>query len=314
MIQYNQPHPIQSRDRFLKKNNQENEHILEYCEILQEYCVFRLLFYCISFSIIIYKCVYYKESYLGFSDFDLHTNFTIAMRQQLDDFSTLEDVVKAMQSCKHILFITGIHYTCCQRYSYYWHIVGAGVSVSCGIPGRPLFHNRSIVMMFELDFRSKNGIYNTMEIADIGIPSAELLFDLDFFETDPEPFYKYAHKLIPPKTAPSLSHSFIGLLEEKNKLLRNYTQNVDGLERRANISRLVECHGTMNRFKCMKCRKKVELRAVVDDIISQKVPVCHACKRGVMVRCCLLYSHTMHNGYRIIVYNSISHNDMTRNR
>jgi NAD-dependent SIR2 family protein deacetylase len=44
---------------------------------------------------------------------------------------------------------------------------------------------------------------------------------------------------------PSPCHKFIASLEAKGKLLRNYTQNVDGLERKAGISRVIECHGSM---------------------------------------------------------------------
>ena len=120
-------------------------------------------------------------------------------------------------------------------------------------------------------------------MTEIGIPSAELLFDLDYFEMDPDPFYKYAHKLMPNDTGPSLSHAFISMLEEKGKLLRNYTQNVDGLERKAGISRLVECHGSMDRFRCMKCRKKVGRGAVVEEIAARRVPMCPCCRRGVLV-------------------------------
>lgn len=36
---------------------------------------------------------------------------------------------------------------------------------------------------------------------------------------------------------------FIKFLEESGKLLRNYTQNIDTLEKIAGIERVVECHG-----------------------------------------------------------------------
>ena len=50
---------------------------------------------------------------------------------------------------------------------------------------------------------------------------------------------------------PSLSHKFIKMLEEKGKLLRNYTQNIDTLERLAGIENLIECHGRPNIY-CSK--------------------------------------------------------------
>ena len=61
--------------------------------------------------------------------------------------SNIDDFVKVFSKCKNIITICG-----------------AGISVSCGIP----------------DFRSATGLYNTLDCDKIGIPSAELLFDLEF--------------------------------------------------------------------------------------------------------------------------------------
>jgi NAD-dependent SIR2 family protein deacetylase len=96
-------------------------------------------------------------------------------------------------------------------------LVGAGISVSCGIP----------------DFRSSQGLYNTLRCEEIDkdLAAAEDLFHLDFFEENPAPFYKFAvlNNLFAPRK-PSTSHFFLKLLEEQSKLLRVYTQNIDGLE------------------------------------------------------------------------------------
>lgn len=162
-------------------------------------------------------------------------------RKQLPHFSTISDLLEAFRTCKKIVFITG-----------------AGVSVSCGIP----------------DFRSKTGIYNTMECEAIGIPSPELLFDLEFFLLDPAPFYKYAHNLLPMNRKPSAAHFFLSMLESKKRLLRNYTQNIDGLEKASGQKRVVECHGSMDMFKCLNCKKKSTLLDMRDAIVEGKVPLC----------------------------------------
>lgn len=40
-----------------------------------------------------------------------------------------------------------------------------------------------------------------------------------------------------------MCHYFIKALEDNEKLLRNYTQNIDTLEQVAGIKRIVQCHG-----------------------------------------------------------------------
>jgi len=54
---------------------------------------------------------------------------------------------------------------------------------------------------------------------------------------------------------PTLSHYFIRLLAEKGLLLRNFTQNIDTLERRAGIHEdfLVEAHGAFHMAHCIDC-------------------------------------------------------------
>lgn len=51
-------------------------------------------------------------------------------------------------------------------------------------------------------------------------------------------------EIYPGQFLPSPSHRFIAALERRNKLLRNYSQNIDTLEQAAGISRVVYCHGT----------------------------------------------------------------------
>lgn len=64
-------------------------------------------------------------------------------------------------------------------------------------------------------------------------------------------------ELFPEQYLPTYTHYFIKLLNKKGILLRNYTQNIDGLERQAEIpdSRLVESHGTMSTCSCIQCSK-----------------------------------------------------------
>jgi NAD-dependent deacetylase sirtuin 1 len=165
-------------------------------------------------------------------------------RQRLDGVHTLNDVVDLINKSKRMIVVTG-----------------AGISVSTGIP----------------DFRSKEGLYNTLDCAKYGIPSAELLFDIEFFQIDPAPFYQFAGSLLPDREMiPSVCHRFLAMLQARKKLMRNYTQNVDGLERRAGLTNVVECHGTMDRFHCTgpRCTRKQPLSALMGDVRLGKVCYC----------------------------------------
>ncbi len=77
------------------------------------------------------------------------------------------------------------------------------------------------------------------------------------------PFYDLAKELFPGKFEPTPCHYFLKLLNEKNKLLRLYTQNIDTLERVAGIpgEKLVEAHGTFHTSHCInhKCKQEYSL-------------------------------------------------------
>ena len=109
-------------------------------------------------------------------------------------------------------------------------LCGAGISVSCGIP----------------DFRSANGLYNTLNYEELGLTCAEDLFDFETFTDDPRPFFRFAHSLYPGSIEPGQSHKFLAWLDGQGMLLRIYTQNIDALELAAGVrkDKLVYAHGS----------------------------------------------------------------------
>ncbi|ERL91577.1 hypothetical protein D910_08907, partial [Dendroctonus ponderosae] len=140
-------------------------------------------------------------------------------------------------------------------------LTGAGVSVSCGIP----------------DFRSRDGIYSRLAIEFPNLPNPQAMFDINYFSQDPRPFFKFAKDIYPGKFKPSPCHRFIKLLEKHNKLLRNYTQNIDTLEKEASIERVIECHGSFATATCTKCEHKVGADKIRNIVLSQKIPMCEKC-------------------------------------
>lgn len=61
-------------------------------------------------------------------------------------------------------------------------------------------------------------------------------------------------EIFPGMFEPSFSHKLIAHLEKSDKLLRNYTQNIDTLEKVAGIERVIECHGEQLRvrYECLR--------------------------------------------------------------
>ena len=113
------------------------------------------------------------------------------------------------------------------------------------------------------------------------LPYPEAVFDLSFYQTNPQPFVSLAKELWPGRThSPTLSHSFVSLLDSKNLLVRNYTQNIDGLEVLAGVSesKLVECHGHFRASSCTNCGVPMDVKDCYSAIVDmEKVPICTKC-------------------------------------
>ncbi|ORZ02799.1 DHS-like NAD/FAD-binding domain-containing protein [Syncephalastrum racemosum] len=163
-------------------------------------------------------------------------------RRRLQHVNTLEDVVQLLSKANNVMIVTG-----------------AGVSVSCGIP----------------DFRSETGIYSRLE--EYCLDDPQQMFDIRYFRETPEIFYSFAKELYPSNYQPSPSHMFVKLIEEKGKLLRNYTQNIDTLEHKANIKRIVNCHGSFATASCVTCGYKCDGKEIEKYIFAQQVPKCPRC-------------------------------------
>lgn len=140
-------------------------------------------------------------------------------------------------------------------------VTGAGISTSLGIP----------------DFRSFQGIYSQLRRS--GLENAQQVFHIDRFCKDPTLFYLVAHKILPQGDKVSDFHRFLRLLEQKKKLLRVYTQNIDNLEMAAGIdpSRIVHCHGTLSTSTCLTCRATFSGAATFAAIKMRQVPYCSLC-------------------------------------
>ncbi|GME85044.1 unnamed protein product [Ambrosiozyma monospora] len=171
-------------------------------------------------------------------------NRVIRTRTRLHNFYKLEHLYDALEKSKKILVLTG-----------------AGISTSLGIP----------------DFRSSQGFYSKM--AHLGLDDPQDVFSLDVFRRNPNVFYSIAHMILPPDAAFTPLHGFIKLLQDKGKLLRNYTQNIDNLEGNVGVTpdHLVQCHGSFATASCFTCKYKVHGDVIFPHLRRQQIAYCPFC-------------------------------------
>lgn len=172
-------------------------------------------------------------------------NKILATRLKLWNFHKIDDFVSMLHRAKNILVLTG-----------------AGVSTSLGIP----------------DFRSSEGFYS--QIRHLGLDDPQHVFNFEIFKHNPSIFYSIAHMILPPENIYSPLHSFIKLLSDKGKLLRNYTQNIDNLESYAGIpdEKLVQCHGSFATASCISCQWNIPGERIFQNIRNKELPICPYCQ------------------------------------
>ncbi|KAL4943348.1 hypothetical protein BDV06DRAFT_211098 [Aspergillus oleicola] len=170
-------------------------------------------------------------------------------RQKLPQYNSVDDAAKLLKESKNIIVLTG-----------------AGISTSLGIP----------------DFRSKDtGLYSQLE--HLGLSDPQEVFDIQIFREDPSIFYSIAKDILPTEKKYSPTHGFIRLLQDKGKLLTNYTQNIDNIEANAGVlpENIVQCHGSFAKATCVKCQFKVSGDEIYDEIKKGVVPECAQCRKQI---------------------------------
>lgn len=90
-----------------------------------------------------------------------------------------------------------------------------------------------------------------------GLSFASAMFDSRLFMNAPVPLLGYVSNIISGDRTPSTAHRFIRKLEQRSKLLRNYSQNIDGIEADAGIERVMHVHGCVRSATCAACRLSV---------------------------------------------------------
>lgn len=129
---------------------------------------------------------------------------------------------------------------------------GAGVSTASGIP----------------DFRSAHGLYMQKKQ---GISYEEMLSH-EYFVRHTAEFYDFLrHVMLYPDAKPNDAHYALAKLEREGRLEAVITQNIDGLHQMAGSKNVIELHGSENRYYCLSCGKKYDMRFITE---REGVPKC----------------------------------------
>lgn len=184
-----------------------------------------------------------------FSLLSLAITRELSKRAKLAKYNSVEDAVELIKKSKNIILLTG-----------------AGISTSLGIP----------------DFRSKGtGLYSKLE--HLGLNDPQEVFDIDVFKQDPTIFYSVAKDILPNTDRYTPTHKFIAMLNERGKLLTNYSQNIDNLEVKAGVpnEKLVQCHGSFGTASCVQCGYKCQGEKIFPEIKADKIPRCPRCVQAL---------------------------------
>jgi len=155
---------------------------------------------------------------------------------QKNDRSNIEKVKEILLSSNHAVFFGG-----------------AGVSTDSGIP----------------DFRGNGGLYDSEEESNEYYLSRECLM------REPDKFFQFfRNNMVFQNAEPNDAHFAIARLEERGLIKAVVTQNIDGLHQKAGSQRVIELHGTANRYYCTRCGKVYS-----DEVLSAQdyIPRCEVC-------------------------------------
>lgn len=141
-------------------------------------------------------------------------------------------------------------------------LTGAGISCNAGIP----------------DFRSDNGLYNK-KLNENTIKGKDM-FDISVYRSIEtiQIFNGFIYELYQQalNSTPTMTHRFIKKLQDLKKLIKCYTQNIDGLERECglktefhcndwNDTDVVQLHGDLHQLCCNKCQNNYKWNDIYDD-------------------------------------------------
>jgi NAD-dependent histone deacetylase SIR2 len=162
-------------------------------------------------------------------------------------------------------------------------IAGAGISVSAGIP----------------DFRSATGLFNTLKKEHKLKSSGKDLFDASVYQDNDSTatFHAMVRSLSThtKRAQPTAFHQLLATLAQEGRLMRLYTQNVDGIDtslpplstqipfpKKGPWPKTVQVHGGLDYMVCSKCHDLAPFDA--EQFNGPTPPPCPTCVENDAIR------------------------------
>lgn len=185
-------------------------------------------------------------------------------------------------------------------------VAGAGISVSAGSTFPPIPPTSPILTRAVPDFRSSTGLFKTLKGQHNLKSSGKDLFDASVYKDDNSTtsFHQMVRDLSTAtrSASPTPFHHLLATLAKEGRLLRLYTQNVDGIDtsleplatqvplgRKGPWPKTVQLHGCLQKMVCTKCHQVTDLDPQLFD--GPVPPPCRYCVENDDVR-------TQHAGKR----------------
>lgn len=187
------------------------------------------------------------------------------------------ELVERNSGSKHDRLLQDIAH-CLAKSKKFLAVTGAGISCNSGIP----------------DFRSEDGLYNLVkrQYPNVVVKGKDLFDTVLFSSPDTiQVFFTFISHLRDCilKARPAPIHKFIKHMKDKKRLLRCYTQNIDGLEVHEGLQTgidsknwkkldVVQLHGDIHKLKCLVCSAVFDWCETTSETCKRgEAPECPAC-------------------------------------
>ena len=180
-------------------------------------------------------------------------------------------------------------------------VAGAGISVSAGstFAGFTFGVRCPLTSCAVPDFRSSTGLFTTLRSEHKLKASGKHLFDASVYRSDSSTssFHDMVRSLshLVESARPTAFHHLLATLAHEGRLMRLYTQNVDGIDTslpplatsvplniKAPWPRTVQLHGGLEKMVCSKCNHLSDFRAPLFE--GPEPPSCRVCEEIDSVR------------------------------